>query len=333
MAIVEDAVRKEANVVSVEETTIPVVVASKHMDGDSVAVLTLRRPDGNPFPAWTPGAHIDVIVTPALTRQYSLCGDPADQDVWQIAVLREPPPRGRGGSQYIHDSLELGAQIQVRGPRNHFALKDAEQYLFIAGGIGITPLKPMIDQVAAAGAKWNLVYGGRSLSTMALRADLARYGDHVTYVPEDELGRIDLDSLLGAPVEGALVYCCGPGPLLDAVENKCSVWWPGSLQPERFTPRDSDRSAHNEVFEVELAQSGLTLTVPPHKSILEILEDNGIPVLSSCRSGVCGTCETDVLEGTPEHRDSFLTAEERESNATMMVCVSRCAGRRLLLDV
>lgn len=318
---------------SVEETTVAVTVASKRMDGDSVAVLTLRAVDGGPLPPWTPGSHIDVVLTPKLTRQYSLCGDPNDPYVWQIGVLREPEPRGRGGSAYIHDSLEVGAEIQVRGPRNHFPLKEAAEYLLIAGGIGITPIKAMIDQLEASGAKWRLFYGGRTLSTMALRAELAQHGDRVNYVPEDTAGFIDLDGLLGAPVEGALVYCCGPGPLLDAVEGRCGAWPSGSLQIERFTPQASDRATHGEPFEVELAQSSMTLTVPPHKSILEVLEDNGISMLSSCRSGVCGTCETDVLEGTPEHRDAVLTPEEREANETMMVCVSRCAGKRLVLDL
>lgn len=316
-----------------EEPTITVTVASKRMDGDAVAVLTLRPVNGEPLPRWTPGSHIDVVLTPEITRQYSLCGAPGDRDTWQIAVLHEPPPLGRGGSAHVHDSLEVGAQLEVRGPRNHFELKEAAQYLFIAGGIGITPLRPMIDQLAASGAQWRLVYGGRSLSTMALRAELAQYGDRVSYVPRDEMDRFDLDELLGSPVEGGLVYCCGPGSLLDAVEEKCSMWAPGALQVERFTPRASNRSTRDEVFVVELAQSGLTLAVPPHKSILEILEDNGISMLSSCRSGVCGTCETDVLEGTPEHRDAVLTPEEREANETMMVCVSRCSGGRLLLDL
>ncbi|WP_375401056.1 PDR/VanB family oxidoreductase [uncultured Amnibacterium sp.] len=333
MTMVDDPVRERAAVAPLGEATMQLVIASKRADGDAVVVLTLRGIDDEPLPTWSPGAHIDVVLTPEITRQYSLCGDPDDASTWQIAVLRESPSRGRGGSEYIHESLQVGSRVEVRGPRNNFALQDADQYLFIAGGIGITPLKPMIDRVAAIGANWSLAYVGRSLSTMALRAELAQYGDRVRCVPSDEMGRLDLDELLGSPVEDCLVYCCGPDSLLDAVEQKCSSWPAGSLQVERFTPRTADPTAHDEAFEVELAASGRTLTVPPEKSILQTLEDNGIFVLSSCRAGICGTCETTVLEGTPQHRDSVLTPEERAANETMMVCISRCAGRRLLLDL
>jgi ferredoxin-NADP reductase len=296
------------------EPVIAMMITSKRMDGDSVAVLTLRAVTGEPLPTWSPGAHIDVVLTEEMTRQYSLCGDPNDPSEWQIAALREPPPQGRGGSEYIHETLEVGAIVEVRGPRNHFALKDSAAYLFIAGGIGITPLRPMIDQVAAAGAEWSLVYAGRSLSTMALRSELEQYGDSVRYFPSDQAGRVELDELLATPVEGLQIYCCGPSGLLDAVEEKCKLWPAGSLQVERFVPDTTGSLGGNTEFEIELAQSGMTLTVPAHKSVLEILEDNGVSLLSSCRSGICGTCETTVLDGTPEHRDSVLTPEERAAN-------------------
>lgn len=333
MTMIDDPVRQEAGVVPLDEVTRQLVIASRRVDGDAVVVLTLRGIHDEPLPGWSPGAHIDLVLTPEITRQYSLCGDPDDASMWQIAVLREPPSRGRGGSQYVHESLQVGSLVEIRGPRNNFALQDAGRYLFIAGGIGITPLKPMIDRVAASGATWSLAYVGRSLSTMALRAELARYGDRVRCVPADEPGRLDLDELLGSPVEDCLVYCCGPGPLLEAVEQQCSAWPAGSLQVERFTPRTADTTAQNEEFQIELAASGRMLTVPPRKSILEVLEDHGVSMLSSCRAGTCGTCETTVLDGTPEHRDSVLSPEERAASDTMMVCVSRCVGRRLVLDL
>lgn len=309
------------------------VVVDRHRDGDDVVVLTLRAVDDSPLPAWTPGAHIDVILTPSITRQYSLCGDLAEADQWQIAVLKESPPRGRGGSVHVHDQLRVGSLIDVRGPRNNFVLKESARYLFIAGGIGITPLKPMIQQVASTGADWNLVYGGRSLSRMALRADLEPYADRVRLVPEDEHGLIDLDSLLTIPDEDCLIYCCGPEPLISAVEERAAAWRAGALQTERFLPKGSDRSTDQRVFEVQLGWNGDILSVPPHKSILEVLEDNGHWILSSCRSGVCGTCETTVLGGVPEHRDGYLTEDEKESNETILVCVSRAAGPRLILDL
>ena len=316
-----------------DDATLSLVIASKRMDGDTVVVLALEGLDGERLPAWLPGAHIDLILTPEITRQYSLCGDPNDNYQWQVAALREPPPQGRGGSEYIHESLEVGSRVQVRGPRNHFVLNDARDYLFIAGGIGITPLRPMIDQVAASEANWRLIYVGRSLSTMALRSELSQYGDRVLFVPSDETGRVDLDGLLRTPVDGCLIYCCGPSALIEAVEEKSSAWPPGSLRVERFVPISSDSQNSNTAFEVELAQSGQSLFVPADKSVLEILENNGISVLSSCRSGICGTCETTVLEGVPEHRDSVLTTEERAANESMMVCVSRCVSKRLVLDL
>ncbi len=319
--------------VTAGEATVPVVVAGKHRDGDAVAVLTLRRADHGPLPAWEPGAHIDVLLTNGLTRQYSLCGDPDDHDGWRIAVLREPAPRGRGGSAYVHDFLDVGTRLEVRGPRNHFPLRDADSYLFLAGGIGITPLLPMIRTVAARGADWRLAYGGRARSTMAFRAELERYGDRVRFFAEDEAGRLDLDRLLGTPVPGRQVYCCGPASLLDAVEKKCAGWDPGALHMERFAPGALAPASPDEGFEVRLAQSGLSLSVPPDRSILDVLEENGITLLSSCRAGVCGTCETAVLDGAPEHRDSVLTPEERQANASMMVCVSRCSGGGLVLDL
>ncbi|WP_188679742.1 PDR/VanB family oxidoreductase [Subtercola lobariae] len=315
-----------------DDTILSMVVSGRRRDGDAL-VVTLRPVDDRPLPPWEPGAHIDVLITPEITRQYSLCGHPADSATWQIAVKHQPPPRGRGGSDHVHANWEVGTRVEVREPRNNFPVRDADDYLFIAGGIGITALKPMIDSVEAAGKKWSLAYCGRSLSTMALRDELAEYGDRVRFFPSDEQSRVDLGELLDTPVEGRLVYFCGPESLLEAVQERSAAWPPGTLQFERFTPQTHTLDEDAVSFEIELAESGLSLTVPPHKTILEVLEENGVTLLSSCRAGVCGTCETTVLEGIPDHRDSVLTDEERASNETMMVCVSRCIGRRLVLDI
>jgi ferredoxin-NADP reductase len=322
-----------ADLENADEATLVLTIAGKRMDGETVVVLSLKSPTGEQLPTWSPGSHIDLVLTPEITRQYSLCGDLSDPYEWQIAALREPPPQGRGGSEYIYEALQVGDLVQVRGPRNHFALKDARQYLFIAGGIGITPLRSMIDRVSATTPNWRLVYVGRSRSTMALQNELASYGDRVRYFPSTETGRLDLDELLCAPIDDCLVYCCGPASLIQAVEDKCIAWPAGALQVERFVPRAQDSQVVDEAFEIELAQSGQTLTVPADKSVLEVLENNGVSVLSSCRSGICGTCETTVLEGLPDHRDSVLSDEERAANETMMVCVSRCVGRGLVLDL
>ncbi|WP_405469031.1 PDR/VanB family oxidoreductase [Streptomyces canus] len=303
------------------------VVDRRDAAADGVLALTLRHPLGEQLPQWEPGAHIDVVLGPGLERQYSLCGDPADRTAWRIAVLREPV--GRGGSAHVHEQLGQGDKVRVRGPRNHFTLRPAPRYRFIAGGIGITPILPMLAAAEAQGVEWTLLYGGRTRESMAFTEELRRYGDRVTVAPQDETGLLDLASVLDGVPEGTLVYCCGPGPLLDAVEERCPA---GLLHVERFTPKEQP-AAENTEFEVELAQTGTTVTVAPDVSVLDAVRASGVEVLFSCTEGTCGTCETDVLDGTPDHRDSVLTDEEREAGETMMICVSRCRGKKLVLDL
>ncbi|UQS25639.1 PDR/VanB family oxidoreductase [Amycolatopsis thermalba] len=314
------------------EVELDVLLERKEELADGVVRLTLRHPAGEPLPKWEPGAHLDLVLGEGLVRQYSLCGDPADSSALQVAVLREPD--GRGGSAHVHDRLSTGDTVRIRGPRNHFRLVDAPRYLFVAGGIGITPIVPMIARADAAGADWRLVYGGRSRASMAFRAELVeRYGDRVEIRPQDETGLLDLDALLGEPRPGVAVYCCGPEPLLAAVEQRCAAWPPGSLHVERFSPKAGADVGERTAFEVELAASGRTVTVPAGKSILQAVEEAGVSVLSSCQEGTCGTCETPVLDGVPDHRDSLLTDAERAANDTMMICVSRSCGPRLVLDL
>jgi ferredoxin-NADP reductase len=313
------------------EGDFDLLVERKEILADGVARLTLRDPRGEAVPSWAPGAHLDLLLTPDLVRQYSLCGDPADRSSLQVAVLHEPA--GRGGSVYVHEKLSVGRRVHARGPRNHFALVKSPRYLFIAGGVGITPIVPMITEADIRGADWRLVYGGRTRASMAFATELReRHGDRVDIRPQDRTGLLDLDKLLGAPRPDTVVYCCGPEPLLVAVEERCGAWPPGSLHVERFSPKTGAGDGPRDTFEVELAQSGRTLVVPPGKSILEVLEDAGEMVLSSCQEGTCGTCETAVLGGIPDHRDSVLTAEEQAAADTMMICVSRSASGRLVLD-
>jgi ferredoxin-NADP reductase len=311
-------------------------VAGRTLVADGVVCLTLRRPDGGPLPSWTPGAHIDVLLdgdAHGLVRQYSLCGHPADRGAWQIAVLREP--QGRGGSAHVHDQLLEGVGVRVRGPRNKFPLRPADRHLFIAGGVGITPILPMVEAAEAAGADWRLLYGGRTRTSMAFLDRLAPHGDRVLVRPQDEYGLLDLAAHLGTPKEGTLVHACGPEPLLRAVQEQCAGWPPGTLGVERFAPVPTAAAgtAAATSFELELARSGLTLTVPPDRSVLETVEEAGVDVDFSCREGTCGTCETDVLEGRPDHRDSLLTEDERAAGDTMLICVSRSCGPRLVLDL
>ena len=306
-------------------------VASKILVADGVAALTLRELDEHPLPRWQPGAHVDLIIDGVQTRQYSLCGDPDDYHAWRLGILRDP--QGSGASLYVHDQLNQGDIVRVRGPRNNFPLVDSPRYLFIAGGIGITPILPMIATAEAAGAEWRLVYGGRARASMAFLDELARYGDKVSVRPQDEIGLLDLDSLLRGPRPETKVYCCGPEPLLAAVEERCAAWPRRSLHVERFAAKPLSEPVLSEAFEVYLAQSDLTLTVPPDASILSVVEEAGVGVLSSCAEGTCGTCETTVLEGIPDHRDSVLDQDEREVGNCMMICVSRSCTPRLVLDI
>jgi ferredoxin-NADP reductase len=294
--------------------------------------LTLRAEDGGPLPAWTPGAHTDLVVGPGFVRRYSLCGDPADAERWRVAVLREEA--GSGGSARVHDMVREGDVLDGRGPRNNFELLSSQRYLFLAGGIGITPILSMAAAADCAGAAWRLHYGVRARARMAFAGDLtAAYGDRVALHVDDEGTGLDLGALLAAPQAGTLVYCCGPEGMLAAAETLCASWPPGSLHVERFAPRPQGPLQRDEAFEIELAQTGLTLTVPPGKTVMEVLEEAGVPILHSCREGTCGTCETVVLEGKVDHRDSLLTPEERAANDVMFVCVSRAAGPRLVLDL
>ncbi|WP_406443356.1 PDR/VanB family oxidoreductase [Streptomyces sp. NBC_00631] len=304
------------------------VVTERVSAAEEVVALTLRHPLGEELPGWEPGAHVDVVLGPGLERQFSLCGDPGDRSGWRIAVLREPD--GRGGSAYVHEQLGVGDKVRVRGPRNHFRLESAPRYRFVAGGIGITPILPMLAAAEAAGAEWTLLYGGRTRRSMAFTGELARYGDdRVGIAPQDETGLLDLAAVLDDVPDGTLVYCCGPGALLDAVEERCPA---GVLRVERFQPKVQQQAEERE-FEVVLAQSGRTLAVAPGVSVLDTVRAAGVEVLYSCTEGTCGTCETDVLEGEPDHRDSVLSEEERAAGETMLICVSRCRGARLVLDL
>ena len=316
------------------ETEHEVRIRQMRWEADRVVSLDLEAVDGEPLPGWTPGAHLDLLLPGVITRQYSLCGDPDERGYWRIAVLHEEV--SKGGSQAVHTQLRPGDRVRVVGPRNNFDFVEATRYIFIAGGIGITPILPMIRAAEERGAGWRLVYGGRSRTSMAFVADLVRmYGDRIDVVPQDERGIIDLPSLLAEPVDGTLIYCCGPEPLLAAVEEQTKARWPaGSLHLERFRPKPQSAvgGGVEQPFELVLKRSEQVLTVEPGQSVLEAMEVSGLEPDNSCREGICGTCETVVLEGLPDHRDSLLSDEERAANETMMICVGRCLGERLVLD-
>ncbi|OFI38698.1 hypothetical protein BIU82_04150 [Arthrobacter sp. SW1] len=312
-------------------------------EADGVVSLTLENPDGGALPAWEPGAHIDLLLPNGLLRQYSLCSDPADTARWRVAVLREP--EGRGGSRYIHEQLRAGDAVEVRGPKHNFR-GDAGtpgERLFIAGGIGITPLLPMVRAAAAADEPWRLLYLGRSRRSMAFLDELAVLDPDRTRVrihAKDDAGPLDLGDYL-AEAGGAVVLACGPARLLAELRTAHMAGTVAGLAfedfgadalPEEAADGGAAGEAGNAPFVVETAD-GTEVEVSADESILDALHRAGVPALNSCRKGTCGTCETPVLDGVPEHRDGILSDEEREANDTMMICVSRCRGARLVLDI
>ena len=304
------------------------VVMARRTVARGVDVFEFAPADGSRAPAWTPGSHVDVLLPTGLEKQYSLCGSPG-AGTWSIAVLREDG--GHGGSRWIHENLAVGATVRLRGPWNHFGLAQAERYRFVAGGIGITPLLPMIAEVDARGADWTLDYAGRSRECMAFAQVLGSFGDRVTFHAADEGGRVSLASL--APAAGEAVFACGPKRMLDELEELSAGWPAGALHMERFEAKELTEPVLHQSFEVELMLTGTTITVEEGQSILEAASDAGAFVLSSCREGTCGTCETVIIEGEADHRDSVLSPAEQAANDRMMICVSRAACPKLVLEL
>ncbi|WP_198085954.1 cytochrome P450/oxidoreductase [Variovorax sp. E3] len=313
----------------------PVVVERVTPVAEGVVKLRLASPDGKPLPRWTAGSHIDVECgTPGLSRQYSLCGDPDEAGVFEIAVLHEP--EGRGGSAWVHANVKPGDRLRIRGPRNHFRLDESlKKAIFIAGGIGITPVSAMARRARALGMDYELHYSGRSRARMALVDELAAlHGERLHVHAADEGGRNDLRALLAQPVPGAQVYACGPLRMLDALESCCAAWPEGALRVEHFESTLATLDPSKEhAFEVELKDSGLVLTVPPDQTLLSALRAANVDVQSDCEEGLCGSCEVRVLSGKVDHRDVVLTRLERDANTKMMACCSRACEGRLVLEL
>ncbi|MER5728635.1 PDR/VanB family oxidoreductase [Streptomyces sp. NPDC002138] len=296
------------------------VIVSRTEPAEGVLQLVLESAE---LPAWAPGAHIDITLPSGLVRSYSLCGDPAVPGRYSIAIRLVED--GRGGSREAHARLAEGAELELRPPRNRFALLPAPSYVFVAGGIGITPILPMLRAAEAAGARWSLLYGGRTRASMPFLKELAAYGERVTVVPEDEAGLPGLTPLSHAPA-GTLVYCCGPEPLMAAVT---AVAPPGvEVRLERFAPAGV---AGGEPFTVTLGRSGRTIGVPADSTTLAAVRRELPDTPYSCEQGFCGTCRHGVLAGEVDHRDDLLTDEERETS--MLLCVSRARGGHLTLDL
>lgn len=298
---------------------------------DGVVKLTFADHQGRRLAPWTPGSHIDLMLPDGQVRQYSLLGDRYDAFHYEIAVLQEP--KGRGGSAWIHQNAQPDALFDFGGPRNLFPLIPAKRYLFVAGGIGITPLLPMIAQAEASGVEWRMLFGGRSMNSMAFASDLiGKYGEKIHLMPQDESGLPDIPAWLGEPRPDTSVYVCGPPGLIGAVERACENWPPNAKRSEQFVS-NADSGMGNRPFQAELRRTGQVVEVGVRDSLLDVLRNAGASILSSCRQGTCGTCEVGVIAGAPDHRDSVLSDEDRAVGDCLMPCVSRAASNHIVLDI
>ncbi|KWX68536.1 PDR/VanB family oxidoreductase [Mycobacterium sp. NAZ190054] len=312
--------------------TFPLTVTGRRVVARDQDVVELSL-TGEDLPRWFPGAHLDVHLPSGLVRQYSLCGDPAAPQ-YRIAVRRIPD--GGGGSAEVHDALQVGSTVHTHGPRNAFPLtvpgygSPARRFRFIAGGIGITPILPMLRLAASLDVEWSMVYTGRTLDSLPFVDEVAGYGDAVEIRTDDRQGLPGADDLLGDCPDGTAVYACGPAPMLSAIRTALLGRDDVELHFERFAaPPVTD----GHPFTVTVASTGQTVAVSADETLLAALRRAGVHAAYSCQQGFCGTCRTKVLAGEIEHRDTLLTDPERAA-ATMLTCVSRARqGARLTLDL
>ncbi|TGD88100.1 2Fe-2S iron-sulfur cluster binding domain-containing protein [Mycolicibacterium sp. CH28] len=305
----------------------PMTVTATYPLAREVLGVDLSMQDGTELPIWTPGAHVTLYLPGGLTRCYSLCGDPADRSRYRIAVHRAGS--SRGGSTWLHANAAAGAILDVSGPDNHFTLEPAPEYIFVAGGIGITPIRAMIEALPAH-RRWRLVYIGRSRATMAFSGELQqRWPEHVSVYARDETGvRPDLARILDGTT--AAVYCCGPASM---TEELAALVPAPRLHIERFTPISQQLDGPRRAFEVTCTRSRTQVHVSAHQSLLDALESAHLPVYSSCREGICGACQLRVLAGHPEHLDSVVGDEDKDRADIIYPCVSRSRTSSLTLDL
>ncbi|MQY26716.1 PDR/VanB family oxidoreductase [Nocardia aurantia] len=319
----------------IDDHRLTLTVAQRRVAAHDTDVVALRlvAPDGRALPAWWPGAHLDLELPSGRLRQYSLCGDPADRYAYRIAVRRIPD--GGGGSIEMHDRLPVGARITVRGPRNAFPFvlpglgSTSARIRFIAGGIGVTPILPMVRAARRSGADWSLIYTGRSRDTLPFLDEIAAFGDRVTVRTDDVSGLPDAAELLADAGPGTAVYCCGPAPMTAAVAAEVRRRPGIELHSERFS---APPVLAGEPFRVRLARTGEEFAVPADRTLLAEVLARRPDTPYSCRQGFCRTCRVRVLSGAADHRDTVLTPAERAAG-DLLPCVSRCAGDLLELDL
>lgn len=314
---------------------IPVRIATKHDEAEDVVVLELVSITGESLPPFTAGAHVDVEVAPGMVRQYSLCNASDSSGLYRIGVLKEP--NSRGGSLAVHNNLQVGHEIRISAPRNLFELDPASRRVkLLAGGIGITPILAMAEQLLKQDVPFTLNYCCRSAGKAAFRSYLstAPFDSMVSFHFDEGGARLDPAKDIGAWTEGTHLYVCGPGGFIDFVlSSAAKLGWPENhIHREYFVAPTVDTS-DDKSFEVRLASSGQSVLVSADQSIVEALAQIGVEIPMSCEQGICGTCLTRVLEGEPEHRDMFLTKEEHALNNQMTLCCSRSRSKTLVLDL
>jgi phthalate 4,5-dioxygenase reductase subunit len=318
--------------VSDQPQMLPLRVTRNERIADSIHMLEFRAAGGQPLPEFSAGAHIAIQAPNGLLRKYSLCNDPAERDRYAIAVKREV--NGRGGSTNLIDGVKAGDELMVGAPINDFELPQrAQDFMFIAGGIGVTPFMAMIRQVLAEGKRFRLYYCSRSPETTAFLDELSapEFKDHVTihYDGGDPSHSLDLRPILAERKNREHLYCCGPRPLMEAVRNMTDHWSSAAVHFEAFSDAETHKPT-DKPFKVKLARSGDVIDVPTTKTILEALRDHGLEVPSSCETGTCGTCRTKLLAGEADHRDLVLAEHERADS--IMICVSRAKSDEITID-
>jgi len=303
-------------------------------EAKDIVSVELNPIEGAHFEPFTAGAHIDLHLPNGLLRSYSLLNSAADKDRYLLGILNDR--NSTGGSAYIHRELRVGQILKISNPRNNFALDEtANHTVLVAGGIGITPVYCMLLRLLSLGHSVELIYCARSRAEAAYIKELTQLNVKITWHFDEEKGGLSprLDEYLAGQAKDTHFYCCGPTAMIDAFEKACEKLGYEQVHVERFVAKKTATTVEEHDYVVELAKSAMTLDVPAGSSLLEVIENAGVLVNTACREGVCGACETKVLAGEPDHRDSVLSPRQKAANNVMMVCVSGCKGNKLVLDL
>jgi len=315
---------------------LAVKVTQTCIEAQDIASFELTSADGSMLPPFDAGAHIDVHIRDGLIRQYSLCNDPSERHRYVFGVLRDP--NSRGGSIAMHEEMVEGKVVQISAPKNHFPLAQAKRSLLFAGGIGVTPILSMAESLEKAGGDFEMHYCSRSLERTAFHERIARSAFagkvqfHFDTGAADQ--KLDIENVMAQVSPETHLYVCGPGGFIDFVVNaaKQRGWSSERIHFEYFSAALQDTSS-DRPFDVRLAGSGKTYTIPANKTVIAVLAEHGIELPVSCEQGVCGTCITRVKEGIPDHRDMYFTDEEHAMNDQFTPCCSRAKSAVLVLDI